>query len=46
MTKFLKDVEKFKEMTEIVKKNFEENFEMKKKDFDQIEKLKKDRRNA
>ena len=34
LTKFLKDVEEFKEMIEIVEKNFEENFEMKKENFD------------
>ena len=46
LTKFLKNVEKFKKMIKIVEKNFKENFEMKEKDFDQIEKLKKDRQNA
>ena len=46
LTKFLKDVKKFKEMIEIVEKNFEENFEMKKKNSDQIKKLKKNRRNV
>ena len=34
LTKFLKDVEKFKKMIEIVEKSFEKNFEMKEKDFD------------
>ena len=42
LTKFLKNVEKFKKMIETAEKNFKENFEMKKKNFDQIEKLKKD----
>ena len=46
LTKSLKDVEEFKEMTETAEKNFEENFEMKKENPDQIEKLKKNRRNA
>ena len=34
LTKSLKGAEKFKKMTEIIKKNFEENFEMKKKNSD------------
>ena len=42
LTKSLKNIKKFEEMIEIVKKNFEENFEMRKKDFNQIKKLKKD----
>ena len=46
LTKFLKNVEKFKEMIETAEKNFEENFEMKEENSDQIEKLKKNRRNA
>ena len=46
LTKSLKDVEKFKEMIEIVKKNFKKNFKMKKENSDQIEKLKENRRNA
>ena len=33
LTKSLKDVEEFKEMIEIVKKNFKKNFEMKKENF-------------
>ena len=33
LTKSLKNVKKFKEMIETVKKSFEKNFEMKKKDF-------------
>ena len=31
LTKSLKDIKKFKEIIEIVEKNFEKNFEMKKK---------------
>ena len=46
LTKSLKNVKEFKEMINIVEKNFENNFKMKKKDFNQIEKLKKDRRDA
>ena len=34
LTKFLKDVKKFKKMIEIIEKNFEENFEMRKENFD------------
>ena len=41
LMKFLKSVEKFKKMIEIVEKNFEKNFEMRKEDFNQIEKLRK-----
>ena len=33
LTKFLKKIEEFEEMIEIVEKNFEKNFEMKKKNF-------------
>ena len=33
LTKSLKDIEKFKEMIEIVEKNFEKNFEIKKENF-------------
>ena len=33
LTKSLKNIEEFKEMIEIVEKDFEKNFEMKKKDF-------------
>ena len=33
LTKFLKNVEKFKKMIEIVEKNFKKNFEMKEKNF-------------
>ena len=31
LTRFLKNIKKFKKMIEIVKKNFEENFEIRKK---------------
>ena len=41
LTRSLKNIEKFKEMIEIVEKNFEENFEMKEENFNQIEKLRK-----
>ena len=34
LTKFLKNVKKFKKIIEIVEKNFEKNFEMKKENFD------------
>ena len=43
LTKFLKNVEKFKKMIETAKKSFEKNFEIKKEKFNQIKKLKKDR---
>ena len=43
LTRFLKSIEKFKKMIEIVEKSFEENFEMKKENFNQIEKLKENR---
>ena len=33
LTKFLKNIEEFKKMIEIVEKNFKENFEMKKENF-------------
>ena len=33
LTKFLKSVEEFEKMIEIVKKNFKENFKMRKKKF-------------
>ena len=42
LTKFLKNIEKFKKMIGTVEKNFEKDFEMKEKKFNQIEKLKKD----
>ena len=41
LTKFLKNIKKFKKMIEIAEKNFEKNFEMKEKNFNQIKKLKK-----
>ena len=34
LTKFLKDVEEFEEMIEIIEKSFEKNFEMKEENFD------------
>ena len=42
LTRSLKNIEKFKEIIEIIKKNFKKNFEMKKENFNQIEKLRKD----
>ena len=33
LTRFLKDIEKFKKMIEIVEKSFEKNFEMKERNF-------------
>ena len=33
LTKFLKNIEKFKKMIEIAEKNFKENFEIKKENF-------------
>ena len=33
LTKFLKNIKKFKKMIEIAEKDFKENFEMKKKNF-------------
>ena len=43
LTRFLKNIEEFKKMIEIVEKNFKENFEMRKENSNQIEELKKDR---
>ena len=43
LTKFLKNVEKFKKMIETIEKNFKKNFEIRKEKFNQIEKLKKNR---
>ena len=33
LTRFLKSIEKFKKMIEIIEKNFKKNFEMKKENF-------------
>ena len=33
LTKFLKNVKKFKKMIEIIKKNFKKNFDIKKENF-------------
>ena len=41
LTKSLKNIEKFKEMTEIAEKSFKKNFEMKEENSNQIEKLRK-----
>ena len=41
LTRSLKNIEKFKEMIEIVEKSFEKNFEMREENFNQIEKLRK-----
>ena len=42
LTRFLRNIKKFKKMIEIAEKNFKEDFEMRKKNFNQIEKLRKD----